>query len=162
MPAARSRAVCTARTGIGGNAGLETLVFGTIAGKSAAEYLQAVQRLAELDDETVDDFVCDTLSLCGKKPVEAELLAKLRAQMGEILSDKLNVLRCGTELCIGGRRIRRNAGNARGNPRLDGVSAKLKFDTIRLVNRFPGGISACRQRIHAHRLDGLPCPHRFG
>lgn len=117
---------------IGGNAGLETLVFGSIAGKSAAEYLHHTAP-ADLDEETIEDFVCDTLSLCGKKPVETELLTKLRAQMGEILSDKLNVLRCGAELEVAVDEFGAMLETLE-ETSLEGASAKLKFETIRLVN----------------------------
>ena len=117
---------------IGGNAGLETLVFGSIAGKSAAEYLHHAAP-ADLDEETIEDFVCDTLSLCGKKPVETELLTKLRAQMGEILSDKLNVLRCGAELEVAVDEFGAMLETLE-ETSLEGASAKLKFETIRLVN----------------------------
>lgn len=117
---------------VGGNAGLETLVFGSIAGESAGAFLQRAASVIP-DAETLDDFVCDTLSLCGKKPVDASLLTELRARMGEILSDKLNVLRTGTELAtaVDGFGVMLETLEATS---LEGVSAKLKFETIRLVN----------------------------
>ena len=65
--------------------------------------------------------------------MEAELLAKLRAQMGEILSDKLNVLRCGTELASAVDEFGAMLETLE-ETSLEGVPAKLKFDTIRLVN----------------------------
>lgn len=117
---------------IGGNAGLETMVFGTIAGRSAADYLKRA-RTANVDDETVADFVCDTLSLCGKKTIDQNLPATLRERMQAILSDKLNVLRCGTELASAVDEFGAMLETIE-DTSLEGASAKLKFETIRLIN----------------------------
>ncbi|MBQ9133036.1 MAG: FAD-binding protein [Clostridia bacterium] len=117
---------------LGGNAGLETMVFGRIAGDSVADYL-ADAAACEVTVDDIEDFVCDTLSLSGETPVTAELLDSLRGQMQNVLGDKLNVLRCGTELEeavneIGGML------ETLDNSSLEGVSDELKFATLRLVN----------------------------
>ena len=117
---------------LGGNAGLETMVFGRIAGNSVAEYL-ADAKACEVTVDDIEDFVCDTLSLSGETAVTAELLDSLRGQMQDVLADKLNVLRCGSEL--------EEAVNAIGgmletldNSSLEGADDELKFATLRLVN----------------------------
>lgn len=117
---------------LGGNAGLETMVFGRIAGDSVADYL-AGAKACEVTVDDIEDFVCDTLSLSGEDAVTAELLDSLRAQMQNVLGDKLNVLRCGSEL--------EDAVNEIGgmletldNSSLEGVEDELKFKTLRLVN----------------------------
>ena len=117
---------------LGGNAGLETMVFGRIAGDSVADYL-ADAAACEVTVDDIEDFVCDTLSLSGETPVTAELLDSLRGQMQNVLGDKLNVLRCGTELEeavneIGGML------ETLDNSSLEGVSDELKFATLRLIN----------------------------
>ena len=117
---------------VGGNAGLETLVFGTMAGKSAADFLKRA-RPADVDDDTVEDFVCDTLSLCGKKTIDQNLPGTLRARMQAILSDKLNVLRCGTELASAVDEFGAMLETIE-DTSLEGAPAKLKFETIRLIN----------------------------
>lgn len=117
---------------IGGNAGLETMVFGTIAGRSAADYLKRA-RAVDVDDETIEDFVCDTLSLCGKKTIDQNLPQTLRLRMEAVLSDKLNVLRCGAELASAVDEFGAMLETIE-DTSLDGASAKLKFETIRLIN----------------------------
>lgn len=117
---------------LGGNAGLETMVFGGIAGKSAADYLETV-KAPDIAVADMEDFVCDTLSLSGHTPVTEELLASCRARLSQILMDKLNVLRCKDELStavdeIGGML------NALDDSSLDGVSPALAFQTIRMAN----------------------------
>jgi len=117
---------------LGGNAGLETMVFGRIAGNSVADYLATDPEL-DVTEEDAEDFFEDTLSLSGENTVTAELLAKLRADMQAVLSDKLNVLRCGEELA--------EAVDAFGdmletldNSSMEDISEELAFETIRLVN----------------------------
>jgi succinate dehydrogenase/fumarate reductase flavoprotein subunit len=117
---------------LGGNAGLETMVFGRIAGNSAADYL-AGAAAPEVSETDAEDFVCDTLSLSGTASVTPELLSKLRAQMQTVLSEKLNVLRCGSELS--------DAVDAFSNmleildaSSLADADAELCFETLRLVN----------------------------
>ena len=117
---------------LGGNAGLETMVFGRIAGDSVADYLADASAL-EITADDVEDFVCDTLSLSGDKAVTLEKLDALRADMQKVLSDKLNVLRCGEELA--------EAIDAFGEmldeldeSTLEGVDDETAFKTLRLVN----------------------------
>ena len=117
---------------LGGNAGLETMVFGRIAGDSVADYL-ADAKACEITDDDIEDFVCDTLSLSGETVVTAELLASLRKEMQNVLGDKLNVLRCGSELEEAVNEIGSML-DTLDNSSLEGVSDELKFDTLRLVN----------------------------
>lgn len=117
---------------LGGNAGLETMVFGRLAGDSASDYLAAA-KAPEITAEDVEDFVCDTLTLSGDEAVSADKLDAIRAEMQSVLSDKLNVLRCGEELA--------EAVNAFGemldkldNSTLEGADDETAFKTLRLVN----------------------------
>ena len=117
---------------LGGNAGLETMVFGRIAGDGVAAFLTSAESVAPEEDE-IADFVDDTLSLEGDTPLTEEFLADARARMQKILLDKLNVLRCGEELASAIDELSSimEAFDARS---LCGASADLAFRTVRLVN----------------------------
>lgn len=117
---------------LGGNAGLETMVFGRIAGDSVADYL-ADAAAPEITEDDVEGFVCDTLSLSGDKAVTAEKLASLRAEMQQVLSDKLNVLRCGEELAEAVDAFGKMLDELDAST-LENASEELMFDTLRLVN----------------------------
>lgn len=82
---------------IGGNAGLEILVFGRIAGQSASRYLKEciwdAPNKAGCDDFADSVFEGGTATLSS-----SHRLSEIRERMGLILSEKLNVLRCGEEL----------------------------------------------------------------
>lgn len=80
---------------IGGNAGLETLVFGRRAGLSAAVYLAGAQ-FRKTDAAEIDTFV-KSVSGWGVE-YTPEKLADIKAQVSEVLSKDLNVLRCGIDL----------------------------------------------------------------
>ncbi len=117
---------------LGGNAGLETMVFGRIAGDSVADYL-ASAKAVEVTTEDIEDFVCDTLSLSGETPVTEEMLASLRREMQKVLGDKLNVLRTGEELAEAVDTLGELL-DTLDNATLKGADAELCFATLRLVN----------------------------
>ena len=117
---------------LGGNAGLETMVFGRIAGDSAADYL-ANAKAASVTEDDVDDFVQDVLELEGNEPITAELLQTLRKKMQDVLADKLNVLRHGDELADAVDEIGELLGTIDASS-MQGADAELAFETIRLVN----------------------------
>ena len=65
---------------LGGNAGLETLIFGKIAGRSAAEYALRVAGECFEDEETADDKAFDDTAD--------------RSGLEKLLESSLNVIRC--------------------------------------------------------------------
>ena len=117
---------------LGGNAGLETMVFGRIAGASAAEYLASAKAVS-VTDADADDFIHDVLELEGDKTITAEFLQSLRAKMENVLLDKLNVLRCGDELADAVDEIGDLLG-ALDASSMDGIGEELMFETMRLIN----------------------------
>lgn len=117
---------------LGGNAGLETMVFGRIAGEGVADFLCGADKNEADADETAD-FVDDTLSLLGEIPVTDEFLADTRARMQKILLDKLNVLRCGDELADAIDELGDLMGEFDERSLAD-APADLAFRTVRLVN----------------------------
>ncbi len=117
---------------LGGNAGLETMVFGKIAGGSAAKYLKTA-KAPDISEADAEDFVRDTLSLSGSCPITEERLDAYHAQLGQILMDKLNVLRCGDELSAAADAIGEMLEELDGAS-LKGASPELAFKTIRMVN----------------------------
>lgn len=76
---------------VGGNAGLEILVFGNIAGESACEFLK--------DNEQTEYVPCmdaaDAIVNRGGIPPVPGRADAIRAELGTILSEDLNVLRNG-------------------------------------------------------------------
>ena len=69
---------------LGGNAGLEVLVFGKTAGKSAAEFVKKVPEPQEYSEE---EFVC-----------ESNTDEEYGSELKEILSESMNVVRNGEKL----------------------------------------------------------------
>ena len=83
----------------GGNAGLETLVFGTIAGKSAAEFYANDNQGDYVPSKLhCDNFVNSVISRVTDTALDTSVIGELRAQLESILDRKLSVLRCGTDL----------------------------------------------------------------
>ena len=117
---------------LGGNAGLETMVFGRIAGESVADYLAKASKV-EVTDDDAEDFVEDTLTLSGEAVVTKEQLDTIRAKMEKVLSERLNVLRCGEELAVAVDEIG-DLLEELDNSSMEDVSEELAFETIRLVN----------------------------
>ncbi|MBQ7171411.1 MAG: FAD-binding protein [Clostridia bacterium] len=74
---------------LGGNAGLQTLVFGSIAGESAAAFADGFSSAGYLPCEA---FMEELAGRPGEKPAP-ERLGEIRAGMQKILSEDLNVLR---------------------------------------------------------------------
>lgn len=117
---------------LGGNAGLETMVFGRIAGESVANYLANAEK-ADVTEDDAEDFVEDTFTLSGEDVVTSEQIATIRAKMEKILSEKLNVLRTGSELAEAVEEVG-DLLEELDNSSMDGVSEELAFATLRLVN----------------------------
>ena len=117
---------------LGGNAGLETMVFGRIAGESVANYLANAEK-ADVTEDDAEDFVEDTFTLSGEDAVTSEQLAAIRAKMEKILSEKLNVLRTGSELAEAVEEVG-DLLEELDNSSMEGVSEELAFATLRLIN----------------------------
>ncbi|MBQ4150946.1 MAG: FAD-binding protein [Clostridia bacterium] len=117
---------------LGGNAGLETMVFGRIAGESVAEYLANASK-CDVTEDDAEDFVEDTFTLSGEDRVTSEQLDTIREKMEKVLSEKLNVLRTGDELAEAVEEIG-DLLEEIDNSSMDGVSEELAFKTLRLVN----------------------------
>ena len=117
---------------LGGNAGLETMVFGRIAGESVADYLAKAPK-CEVTDDDAEDFVDDTFTLSGEEAVTCGQLTEIRNKMEKVLSEKLNVLRTGDELAEAVDEIG-DLLEELDNSSMEGVSEELAFETLRLVN----------------------------
>ncbi len=117
---------------LGGNAGLETMVFGRIAGESVADYLASAPS-ADVTEEEALDFVEDTFTLSGETVITKELLSAIRAKMEKVLSEKLNVLRCGEELACAVDEIG-DLLEEIDNCTMEGITEELSFETLRAVN----------------------------
>lgn len=117
---------------LGGNAGLETMVFGRIAGESVADYLANASK-CDVTEDDAEDFVEDTFTLSGEDAVTSEQLDTIREKMQKVLSEKLNVLRTGDELAEAVEEIG-DLLEEIDNSSMDDVSEELAFKTLRLVN----------------------------
>ncbi|GHU73207.1 fumarate reductase subunit A [Clostridia bacterium] len=117
---------------IGGNAGLETLVFGGRAGKSAAEYARAVPA----DDSGGEAWAADELgSLSGVwDTVRADTI---RAELEEILTASVGVLREGAKLIPAREKLESLAAEARA---LSCSNEREAFYKIRLCNDVLAGL----------------------
>ena len=83
----------------GGNAGLETLVFGTVAGKSAAEFYESYNHQDFVPSKLhCDNFVSSVIGRITDTALCMDDIASIRARLGDILQRKLSVLRCGADL----------------------------------------------------------------
>ena len=83
----------------GGNAGLETLVFGTIAGKSAAQYLNEHSKDNFVPSKLHrDNFANSVLGRMSDEKLSISKLEQMRGELESILDRKLSVLRCGNDL----------------------------------------------------------------
>ncbi len=83
----------------GGNAGLETLVFGTIAGKSSCSYLDSHKDEYVPSKLHCDNFVNSVICRVSNETMPgADELSSMRRALDLILESKLSVLRVGTEL----------------------------------------------------------------
>lgn len=83
---------------IGGNAGLETLVFGNQAGLSARDYLQ--DAYGDEDIRWQEWVRTNILSddIISKAEITPERMAEIREQMQHVLNEYVNVIRCESEL----------------------------------------------------------------
>ncbi len=78
----------------GGNAGLETLVFGTIAGKSAAEYLKSEATCDFVPSKLhCDNFTSSVISRVTDTDISEIDINDMKDRLGKILEGKLSVLR---------------------------------------------------------------------
>lgn len=85
----------------GGNAGLETLVFGTVAGKSAAEFFTNDNHQEYVPSKLhCDNFVNSVISRVTDTALDAVAISEMRSRLESILETKLSVLRCGDDLVI--------------------------------------------------------------
>ncbi len=83
----------------GGNAGLETLVFGTVAGKSAAEFYANDNHQDYVPSKLhCDNFVNSVIGRVTDHALDKALLSQMQAKLKDILDRKLSVLRCGKDL----------------------------------------------------------------
>lgn len=83
----------------GGNAGLETLVFGTVAGKSAAEFYGNDNHQDYVPSKLHrDNFVNSVIGRVTETALDVSVISEMRAKLESILDRKLSVLRCGTDL----------------------------------------------------------------
>jgi fumarate reductase (CoM/CoB) subunit A len=83
----------------GGNAGLETLVFGTIAGKSAAQFFESVPHHDYVPSKLhCDNFVNSVIGRVTNRALDTDIIKENRAKLESILDRKLSVLRCGADL----------------------------------------------------------------
>ena len=82
----------------GGNAGLETLVFGTIAGNTAADYMLNNIMGCGVSKRVCDRFVSSITEREADYSIDEQELRSMREDLRSILDKKLSVLRCGTDL----------------------------------------------------------------
>ncbi|MBQ2862892.1 MAG: FAD-binding protein, partial [Clostridia bacterium] len=83
----------------GGNAGLETLVFGTIAGKSAAEFYANDNHQDYVPSKLhCDNFVNSVIGRVTETALDTGAITEMRGELESILDRKLSVLRCGSDL----------------------------------------------------------------
>jgi fumarate reductase (CoM/CoB) subunit A len=86
---------------IGGNAGLETLVFGGRAGKAAGRYLSGMDRTpmsSQAWKTRLDELLNFVSSQEKKELLTAKRMVELRTRMEQLLSGSLNVVRCAADL----------------------------------------------------------------
>ena len=82
---------------IGGNAGLETLVFGIRAGETAREYLSGLADDYRLPDPEIEEWARQT-AFSGSPASKSADLPELRERMEKALDRNLNVVRSGSGL----------------------------------------------------------------
>lgn len=78
---------------IGGSAGLETQVFGRLAGEAALAYLDREEAASEATDEEWQTFIQDTAGTGHASALTAEEMDEIREQMQTMLTRDLNVVR---------------------------------------------------------------------
>ena len=118
----------------GGNAGLETLVFGTIAGKSAAEFLAHESHPDYVPSKLhCDNFVNSVIGRVSDTALDTEAVAEIRGQLETILDRKLSVLRCGEDLESAKRELSAMLDRITAMD-TDMADAKEIYDLIRLEN----------------------------
>ncbi len=77
---------------VGGNAGLETLVFGKRAAEGIAEYLKTEKELTLFQKDIEKEKIQEMTDFCGKE-ITAEELQHIRERMEELLQENLYVIR---------------------------------------------------------------------
>ncbi len=83
----------------GGNAGLETLVFGTVAGKNAAEFYTNDTTKEYFPSKLhCDNFVNSVIGRVTNTKLDISAVSEMRIKLESILERKLSVIRCGADL----------------------------------------------------------------
>lgn len=86
---------------IGGNAGLETMVFGSLAGKSAREY---VKNLMDAPAGEPIPYRFDNVGN-GMESIETVDIERMRKEMRQLLADSFNVIRNGKNMKNAGKKL---------------------------------------------------------
>lgn len=138
---------------IGGNAGLETLVFGRRAGRAAAAYIaEGAQAQSRADgDASPPDSLAALTQAEGKTSIRPETDA-LRKTLQTALSEAAGVLRQETALQKASEILRQALQNA---ARLRPASAEEAFARLRLENDLTAGLLVCLSALQ--RDSSLGC-----